>query len=250
MNHENGENPARSNNPVGPDVRNENSLQLPRSSQQTPGTPPRTSGQQQQRRPPTRSRWAHHRKRLLRTTLIILVLALTISSWAIYRSFELAIESQHGYVWKDELAKGNYLEAFTHFIGLTNDAMSQIMDHELSLERVSSDIKSTLPYLKKAGYTLTEVDVELGIPPRGFVHFHHHGTAHVDVDQALAAMDHNLIGKALILAIAQAGKLQEKVEDSDMPFNHVEVELAPIPSVKVEYISPSKLHPWGNEAEH
>jgi len=195
-------------------------------------------------------RWHHHKRRLLRLILICTALALLLSSWAIYRSFEMVMTSERGNIWKTELEQGRYTAAASQFLGLTNDAMSQVFNNELSLDRVSSDIKKTMPYLKKAGYTLTEVDIEVGVPPKVFVHFHHHGSGHVDVEHAMEALHDNLIGKALVMAIAEAGKLQDKVEDPDMPFNHVEVELAPIPSVKIEYISPAKLHPWGDEAAH
>jgi len=195
-------------------------------------------------------RWHHHKRRLFRLVFIVAALALLLSSWAIYRSFDMVMNSEHGYIWKSELEQGHYASAASQFFGLTNDAISHIFNHDLSLDGVSADIKKTLPYLKKAGYTLTEVDIEIGVPPKVFVHFHHHGSGHVDVEHALEALHDNLIGKALVMAIAEAGKLQDKVEDPDMPFNHVEVELAPIPSVKIEYISPAKLHPWGNETSH
>ncbi|EAU53587.1 hypothetical protein [Mariprofundus ferrooxydans] len=194
-----------------------------------------------------KGRWHHHKRRLLRLLIGLTVLALLLSSWAIYRSFEVALTGEHANLWKAELKQGHYTAAASQFLGLTNSAISQVFNKELSLEHISSDIKTTLPYLKKAGYTLTEIDIEVGVPPKVFVHFHHHGSGKVDEEQAMQALHDNLIGKALVMAISQAGKLQDKVEDPDMPFNHVEVELAPIPSVKIEYISPSKLHPWGNE---
>ena len=192
-------------------------------------------------------RWHHHKRRLLRLLIGLTVLALLLSSWAIYRSFEVALTGEHANLWKAELKQGHYAAAASQFLGLTNSAISQVFNKELSLEHISSDIKTTLPYLKKAGYTLTEIDIEVGVPPKVFVHFHHHGSGKVDEEQAMEALHDNLIGKALVMAISQAGKLQDKVEDPEMPFNHVEVELAPIPSVKIEYISPSKLHPWGDE---
>ena len=93
----------------------------------------------------------------------------------------MVMTSERGNIWKTELEQGRYTAAASQFLGLTNDAMSQVFNNELSLDRVSSDIKKTMPYLKKAGYTLTEVDIEVGVPPKVFVHFHHHGSGHVDV---------------------------------------------------------------------
>jgi hypothetical protein len=43
------------------------------------------------------------------------------------------------------------------------------------------------------------------------------------------------IGAALILVLAEAGDPQKKVAVADMQFNHIEVELGPIPALRLKY---------------
>jgi hypothetical protein len=49
------------------------------------------------------------------------------------------------------------------------------------------------------------------------------------------------IGAALILVLAEAGDPQKKVAVADMQFNHIEVELGPIPALRLKYKNDSAI---------
>ena len=137
--------------------------------------------------------------------------------------------------WIDELKQGNINLATEKFSITASAAVAQVFSSDLSIETLMKDLNAALPHLKKAGYTLTELEVELGIPPKLIPHFYHDPDVRLDMEQTLAALKDNGIGTALMHALKEAGSLQKELEVSDMKFSHIEVELGSIPSLRLQY---------------
>jgi len=180
----------------------------------------------------------HHKgkkRRLIFWTQIALVSFLFISIGLTIRAMEIVSIKNTGTSWLQEVEQGNYHDAADKFSILASDAVDYVFDANLSVEAILQDFNAALPHLKKAGYVLTELEVEIGIPPKLIPHFYHDPKLKLDIEEALAALKGNIIGTALILALEQAGRLQQDMEISGMQFSHIEVELGPIPALKIQY---------------
>jgi len=166
---------------------------------------------------------------------VILIAFLVISIGLTVRAMMNIDSHLKGSSWSEELQNGNIGNAAKKLFTLTSDAVDQVLESDFSPEKLIIDFKAALPHLKKAGYILTELEVEVGLSPKLIPHFYHDPAIELDLDKTLAALEDNSIGTALMIALAQASKLQKTIEISDMQFNHIEVELGPIPSLKLQY---------------
>lgn len=193
---------------------------------------------QKRQRPITSKRHKPHKKgkqRIIFWSQILIVLFICITAGLTIRAFEMASIKSGGLSWFDELKQGNIELAIEKFSVTASSAVSQVFNADLSVEMLMKDFNDALPHLKRAGYILIEMEVELGIPPKLIPHFYRDNDINMDLQKTLAAIGDNNIGKALIIALNEASQLQKKIEVADMQFNYIEVELGPIPALKLQY---------------
>lgn len=114
---------------------------------------------------------------------------------------------------------------------------ADLMDASLArIKETLADLSATLPALKEAGYTLTDVSVSIGVPPRIVGAFH--AADDVSVEAATKVIDANADRKLtvfLIRALLQARKLQTSVEIAGMKPRGISVEIGLAPSVVVKF---------------
>jgi len=176
------------------------------------------------------------RRRLLFWGQIAAAILLFIVAGLTIRAIELTTMEVGGVSWADELKQGHYAIAFDKFSEVSALALERIFTHELSGDELQRQFRAALPHLKRAGYSLTELEVEVGIPPKLIPHFHHDRSVRLNLDETIAAMGDNSIGVMLINILARAGELQGQLNVGDLPFDDIEVELGPIPSLKLQYL--------------
>jgi len=175
------------------------------------------------------------KRRIILWSQIVIVLFICITAGLTIRAFEMVSIKSGSSSWLDELQHGNFNLAVEKFSITASTAVSQVFSSDLSAESIMKDFNAALPHLKKAGYILIEMEVELGIPPKLIPHFYRDSDIQLDLNSTLAAIGDNNIGKALILALNEASDLQKQIEVADMQFNYIEVELGPIPALKLQY---------------
>lgn len=168
----------------------------------------------------------------LRTLMIVAVIIVGVF---VIRVIELASFRTDETSWVDDLQHGNVKMAFNKLSDATSAAADQLVFSRLSVESLVNDLNRALPHLSKAGYHLTEMEIVLGVPPKLIPHFYHDESVKVNMYEVLNEVGDNRVGKALILALIEAGELQRNIKMGNMTFNHVEVELGPIPSLVVQY---------------
>ena len=100
---------------------------------------------------------------------------------------------------------------------------------------VVSSLNDSLPHLAKAGYTMEELEIELGVPPKLIPHFTVDGALVENAEQALIDLEGNIIGSALFKALLKAAALQQKIVIKGMRFSRVEIELGIVPAVRLCY---------------
>ena len=100
---------------------------------------------------------------------------------------------------------------------------------------VVSSLNDSLPHLAKAGYTMEELEIELGVPPKLIPHFTVDGALVENAEQALIDLEGNIIGSALFKALLKATALQQKIVINGMSFSRIEIQLGLVPAVRLCY---------------
>ena len=100
---------------------------------------------------------------------------------------------------------------------------------------VVSSLNDSLPHLAKAGYTMGELEIEIGVPPKLIPHFTVDETLAEHTEQSLNDLKGNTIGYALFKALLKAADLQQKIVIDGMSFEGVEIELGLVPALRLCY---------------
>ena len=103
---------------------------------------------------------------------------------------------------------------------------------------VVSSLNDSLPHLAKAGYTMEELEIELGVPPKLIPHFSVDGALvenAENAEQALTDLEGNIIGTTLFKALFKAATLQQKIVINGMSFSRLEIQLGLVPAVRLCY---------------
>ena len=100
---------------------------------------------------------------------------------------------------------------------------------------VINDLNDALPQLAKAGYTMTELEIEVGIPPKLIPHFNVDETLVENSAHSLAGLEGNKVGYTLFKALLKASDLQQKIVINEMSFARIEIELGLVPAVRLSY---------------
>ena len=100
---------------------------------------------------------------------------------------------------------------------------------------VVNNLNDSLPQLAKAGYTMDELEIEIGVPPKLIPHFTFDKTLVENTGQVLTDLEGNAIGSALLKALLKSADLQGKIVINGMSFSRVEIELSLVPAVRLCY---------------
>ena len=103
---------------------------------------------------------------------------------------------------------------------------------------VVSSLNDSLPHLAKAGYTMDELEIEIGVPPKLIPHFSVDGALvenSENAEQALTDLEGNIIGTTLFKALFKAATLQQKIVINGMSFSRLEIQLGLVPAVRLCY---------------
>lgn len=106
---------------------------------------------------------------------------------------------------------------------------------ELSLAKLDdmlSEFNATLPVLRSAGYTLRNLEIELGIPPKVVANFTGGGGVVPELPDEGAERALTVL---LIKAIHQATKLQSTITIKGLRPNGLSVEIGLIPRIAVTF---------------
>ena len=103
---------------------------------------------------------------------------------------------------------------------------------------VVSSLNDSLPHLAKPGYTMDELEIEIGVPPKLIPHFSVDGALvenAENAEQALTDLEGNIIGTTLFKALFKAATLQQKIVINGMSFSRLEIQLGLVPAVRLCY---------------
>ncbi|TCK02493.1 hypothetical protein [Phorcysia thermohydrogeniphila] len=108
----------------------------------------------------------------------------------------------------------------------------------LGVEKINESIKQlkdVLPLVKEAGYTLSEIEVEVGMPPTVIIHFQV-GSGSTSLEDILSELrEENKVGYSIIKGLLFASKVQESLKLKDEKLEEVEIELGIPPKVVLHF---------------
>jgi hypothetical protein len=106
------------------------------------------------------------------------------------------------------------------------------------------EFNQSMPLIPEAGYRLSELEIELGLPPKAKAHFELIETISVE-KQGVVLEKAKALGRMselLFSALFKAHQLQNTIKVGNFKMKEIEVELGLIPSVSVKF-QPSALVP-------
>jgi hypothetical protein len=102
--------------------------------------------------------------------------------------------------------------------------------------RLAEDLNELLPAIRRAGYQVRGIDLDVAVPPRVAVHCHLEAEVSADDRAALlAALEGRAIAAAAIRALFQVSDLQKSIAVGSLVPSDVILELGLSPAVKVRY---------------
>ena len=122
------------------------------------------------------------------------------------------------------------------FAALSAEKLAELKD--LGSEKIQAlmmSFQQALPAIQKAGYELTEFEVELGVTPKLIPHFRHAPRSAEDVARARELVRENRLGALILSGLLKAGEVHQQINVAGFHFAHIEVELGVIPSVRLQY---------------
>ena len=104
-----------------------------------------------------------------------------------------------------------------------------------SVNKALDDFNAATPSLKKAGYQLEEMEVEIGVPPKLIPSFSIYESQDESRDEAAEELKTNRVGKNILKGLNVARSLESKLKVRNMEFSHIEIEIGVVPTVKLRY---------------
>ena len=103
------------------------------------------------------------------------------------------------------------------------------------INQLLEDFESAKPHLKKAGFTLIELSVDIGINPVVTPYFKCEEVKQETIDQVFSEIESNKIGKNILNMLIKASQMQQKIKIQSMQFSGIAVEVGVIPKVQIKY---------------
>jgi len=103
------------------------------------------------------------------------------------------------------------------------------------INQLLEDFESAKPHLKKAGFTLIELSVDIGINPVVTPYFKCEEVKQETIDQVLSEIESNKIGKNILNMLIKASQMQQTIKIQNMQFSGIAVEIGVIPKVQIKY---------------
>ena len=122
-------------------------------------------------------------------------------------------------------AKDGALGKISELKDIGSDKINQLLE----------DFESAKPLLQKAGYTLDELSIDIGVNPVVTPHFKCEEVTQEVIDQVLSEIESNKIGKNILNMLIKASKMQQTIKMEHMLFSGIEIEVGVIPNVRIKY---------------
>ena len=110
--------------------------------------------------------------------------------------------------------------------GSVNDKLKEVMD----------EINDIMPIIKEVGYSVNEVEVELGVLPKIIPHFRKiEDMSEEEMNIVIEKYKDRKLTYLIVSSLAKAASMQKSIQLSSLKFTEVEIEAGAVPSVKLKF---------------
>jgi hypothetical protein len=105
------------------------------------------------------------------------------------------------------------------------------------LKSTVDELNATLPYLKEVGYTVNEIEVEVGLSPKVILHLYRLFEVNAELfATVLASQAQRKVFCTILNALQQANILQGQIHFQGRYFAEMEIELGMPPAVRMKFL--------------
>lgn len=125
-----------------------------------------------------------------------------------------------------ESAKDTYQASVAGIKGVSSD----------TLEKTTQNLNDALPFIERAGFETTEIEVGLGLSPRVIAHLHVREILTQDEQQDLIEeTKKRKIINTILISLFKAAATHKKMRFPNYSFTHMELELSIMPTVSLKF---------------
>ena len=127
-----------------------------------------------------------------------------------------------------------FLDKAKDMAGKASQGLSGLKDiGEDKVKEVINNFDQARPHLEKAGYKLSGLEIEMGVPPKLTTEFECGSASEDKISSALEALKDNKIGSMVLKSLIKANSLQSGISLKGLKFSHIEIEVGLIPNVRL-----------------
>ncbi|MES1205368.1 MAG: hypothetical protein ABUS79_05475 [Pseudomonadota bacterium] len=123
-------------------------------------------------------------------------------------------------------------------IELKNGQGSMLADAGMAKARDAlALLNDALPLLKQAGCSPSEVDVDIGLPPKVVANFATSEVSEEAITRITAANPDKKLACAILKALQQGARWQKAIEVGDLHASTLAIEISLIPCIKLSFVA-------------
>lgn len=104
------------------------------------------------------------------------------------------------------------------------------------IKEILAEFNDAIPAIKEIGYTVNEVEIELGLPPKIIPHFNKENDVDQEtIDSVIDKYKDKKITSLVLSSLSKAASLQDGVHIGALKFAEVEIEIGVVPTVKIKF---------------
>jgi hypothetical protein len=127
-----------------------------------------------------------------------------------------------------------FLDKAKDMAGKASQGLSGLKDMgEDKLKEVINNFNEARPFLEDAGYKLSGLQIEMGVPPKLTTEFECDNASEEKINSALESLKDNKVGLMVLKSLIKANGLQNGISLKGLKFSHIEIEVGLIPNVRL-----------------
>ena len=101
------------------------------------------------------------------------------------------------------------------------------------VKEIIKDFDEARPHLESAGYKLSGLEIEMGVPPKLTTEFECGEASEEKINLALEGLKGNKVGTIVLKSLIKANGLQSGISMKGLNFSHIEIDVGLIPTVRL-----------------
>ena len=127
-----------------------------------------------------------------------------------------------------------FLDKAKDMAGKASQGLGGLKDMgEDKIKEVINNFNEARPFLEDAGYKLSGLQIEMGVPPKLTTEFECNNASEEKINSALESLKDNKVGLMVLKSLIKANGLQNGISLKGLKFSNIEIEVGLIPNVRL-----------------